>query len=185
MACVTSAAMKTPFARVLVLATAIVLGTTTTWAADSSAEELAVWQAMAGQITRDNASKPYKQLYFMSDFESAGMVSSSMSDPTRKDYCGLSQPDAQALVSQLKTLSAEPVELDASIAEQNDLKLGHRKHPRLHYVALSRGVFDPSGQRAWLAVDLSATSGSIMRLDKVGGQWNWTSRCGGWLKPLD
>lgn len=177
--------MKTSFARVLVLMTAILLGITTAWSADSSSEELAVWQAMAAQITRDNASKPYKQLYFMSDFESAWMVSSSMSDPTRNDYCGLSQPEAQALVDQLKTLSAEAVELDASIAEQNDLKPGHKKYPRLHYVALSRVVFDPSGQRAWLAVDLNGTSGSIMRLDKLDGQWSWTSRCGGWLKPLD
>ena len=177
--------MKTSFARACVLTTALFLGTTTAWSAGSSGEEIAVWQAMAGQITRDSASKPYKQLYFMSDFESAAMVSSSMSDPTRKDYCGLSQPDAQVLVNELKTLSAEAVELDSSIADQNDLKLGHRKHPRLRYVALSRVVFDPSGQRAWLAVDLTGTSGSIMRLDKVGGTWSWTSRCGGWLKPLD
>lgn len=161
------------------------LGGTTAWPGPNAGEELAVWQAMAGIIAHDNASKPYKQLYYQADFESAALVSSSMSDPTRKDYCGLSQLDAQALVNELRTLSADPVELDASIAEQGGLKLGHRKHPRLHYVALSRVIFDASNQRAWLAVDLTGTSGSIMRLDKVGGQWTWASRCGGWLKPID
>ena len=176
--------MSTYFHRALVLM-AISLGTTMAWAAEESGEELAVWQAMAGVIARDNASRPYKQLYFKADFESAAMVSSSMSDPTRKDYCGLSQPEAQVLVNELKTLSEDAIELDAAIAEQNGMKLGHRMHPRLRYVALSRVVFAPGNQRAWLAVDLSGTSGSIMRLDKVDGKWSWTSRCGGWLRPID
>ena len=37
---------------------------------------------------------------------------------------------------------------------------------------LSRVVFAPDDQSAWVAVDLNGETGAIMRLDKVNGQWD-------------
>jgi hypothetical protein len=149
------------------------------------ADELAVWQAMAETIARDNPKHPYKQLYFQSDFESASNIASSMSDPARNEFCGLSRPDAEAMIGELQAMSTEPIELDASIAEPFGLKLAHKKNPRSRYVAMSRVVFDAGKRRAWLAVDLSGARGGIMWLEKVGAQWNWVSRCGAWVKSQD
>jgi hypothetical protein len=148
-------------------------------------EELAVWRAMVETIARDNPKHPYKQLYFQSDFESAENIASSMSDPERNEFCGLSRPDAEAMIGELKSMSTEPIELDASIAEKSGLRLARRKNPRSRYVALSRVKFDSSQQHAWLAVDLGGERGGIMWLEKTGAQWNWVSRCGAWVKSRD
>jgi hypothetical protein len=157
----------------------------TSLAATAAGEEPAVWQAIVEFIARDNASRPYKLLYFQSDFESAPLVTNSMSDPIRREYkdlCGLSHSDAQAMVSQLQAVNAEPVMFEEGVAELVGLKMGKKKNPRTRYVALSRVVFDPTNQHAWVAVDLGGLTGSIMRMDKVAGQWSKTARCGGWMK---
>jgi hypothetical protein len=154
-------------------------------AANAVGEEPAVWRAVAEFIARDNASHPYKLLYFQSDFETASLVNNSMADPIRREYkdlCGLSHPDARAMVSQLQAVNAEAVTVEDAVAEPAGLKIGKKKNRRARYVALSRVVFDPTHQHAWLAVDLGGTTGSIMRMDKVAGQWNQTARCGGWMK---
>jgi hypothetical protein len=154
-------------------------------AANAVADEPAVWQATVEFIARDNASHPYKVLYFQSDYETVSLVTNSMADPIRREYkdlCGLSASDARAMVSQLQAINAESVMFDEAVAEPAGLKIAKKKNPRTRYVALSRVVFDPTHQYAWLAVDLGGTTGSIMRLDKVAGQWSRTSRCGGWMK---
>lgn len=154
-------------------------------AANPVAEEPAVWKAIVEFIVSDNASHPFKQLYFQSDYETASLVGNSMADPIRREYkdlCGLSAADSRAMVAQLQAVNAEAVTFDEGLAEVADLKIVKKKNPRARYVALSRVVFDPTNQYAWLAVDLSGTTGSIMRLDKVAGQWSRTSRCGGWMK---
>ena len=138
---------------------------------------------MADTISRDNADHPYRLLYFKTDFGSAPMISSSMSDPDREEFCGLGRPEAQAMIGQLMIANAEAVELDASIAERSGLRIGRKMERTMRYVALSRVVFDATGQRAWLAVDLSGGRGGIMRLDKIGGQWSWSARCAAWVKP--
>ena len=74
------------------------------------------------------------------------------------------------------------MELDKELAKSAGLKLGEKKNPRFPYVILSRVVFGPGNQFAWVAVELNGSSGAIMRLDKVGGEWNKTDRCGGWIK---
>ena len=172
--------------RAVALSCAFTLVVSSAWPADNAVgEELAVWQSMAEFIARDNASRPFKQLYFQTDFESAPLVTNSMADPTRREYkdlCGLSTAEAQAMVAQLQAVNAAPVAIQESIAEPAGFKIGKKKKPGARYVALSRVVFDPSIQHAWVAVDLSGTAGAIMRLDKVAGQWSKTARCGGWLK---
>jgi len=153
------------------------------WPEARGSEELAVWQAMAEAIVRDNASHPYRQLYFKTDFGSAPMISSSMSDPDRDEFCGLARPEAQAMVGQLMIANSEAVELDAAIAQRTGLRISRRMERTMRYVAMSRVVFDGTNQRAWLAVDLSGGRGGIMRLDKLGGEWSWSSRCAAWIKP--
>ena len=148
-------------------------------------EEPAVWKAMVEFLATDNASKPYRQLYLQSDFETGPLVTNSLSDPTRREYkelCGLSNTDAKAMVAQLQAVNSESVPLEASIAEAGNLKLAKKKTPKARYVALSRVTFDPTNQYAWLAVDLGGSSGAILRLDKAAGQWSQTARCGGWRK---
>ena len=148
-------------------------------------EEPAVWKAMVEFLATDNASKPYRQLYLQSDFETGPLVTNSLSDPTRREYkelCGLSNTDAKAMVAQLQAVNSESVPLETSIAEAGNLKLAKKKTPKARYVALSRVTFDPTNQYAWLAVDLSGGQGAIVRLDKVGGHWTRTSKCGGWMK---
>jgi hypothetical protein len=77
---------------------------------------------------------------------------------------------------------AEAVPFEETLAEAGNLKLAKKKNPKSRYVALSRVTFDPSNQYAWLAVDLSGGQGAIVRLDKVGGQWTRTAKCGGWMR---
>jgi hypothetical protein len=166
------------------MAALMMLGVTSP-AADAVGDEPAVWRAVIGFVVADNASHPPKLLYFQSDLESASLVTSSMADPIRREYkdlCGLSNSDARAMVAQLQAVNAEPVTFDETVAEPTGLKISKKKNPRARYVALSRVVFDPSNQHAWLAVDLGGLSGAIMRMDKVAGQWSKTARCGGWMK---
>jgi len=154
-------------------------------AAGPVGEEPAVWQALVKFIADDNKSRPYRLLYFQTDYEIAPLITNSMTDPTRrefKDLCGLSASDAKAMVAQIKAVNAEPVEFDKAMAEAGDLKLVKKKKPPARYVALSRVVFDPSNQHAWVAVDLGGVAGSILRLDKVADQWSKTARCGGWIR---
>jgi len=175
----TRRARFTAFLFALTLATANAM-----WPPPSATgEELEVWQAMAGIIARDNVSRPYKLWFFQSDFAAASFIASAMTDPERKEFCGLSGPDVQAMISELKLASAEPVVLDSTVAQSAGFKLAHKKNPRLRYFAMSRVIFDRARQRAWLSVELNGERGHIVRLDKVAGQWNRTSRCGAWYMP--
>lgn len=153
------------------------------WPRAGANDEQAVWQAMTDTIARDNTEHPYRLLYFKTDFGTAPMISTSMSDPDLEEFCGLPRPEAQAMIGQLMIANSAAVELDASIAERSGMRIGRKMERTLRYVALSRVVFDAGNQRAWLAVDLSGGRGGIMRLDKVGGEWNWSSRCAAWVKP--
>jgi hypothetical protein len=147
-------------------------------------EELAVLRAIAGIVNRD-ASRPYERLYFESQFEGASFVATSLENPDRNDFCGLSRAGALAIVSELETLTTRRVQLDKEIAKSAGLKIGRRKDPRFPYVVLSRVVFGPGNYYAWVAVELNGKAGSVMRLDKVDGEWKKTSRCGGWIKYGD
>lgn len=148
-------------------------------------DELEVWQAMAGTISKDNESKPYKLWYSQSDFAAASFISSALTDPDKDQFCGLSATEVKSVVTQLKNASQDPVELDSNVAEAAGYKIAHKKNPRFRYIAMSRVVFDSSKQKAWLSIELNGERGSIVRLDKVGGQWSRTSRCGGWYMPLE
>jgi len=154
-------------------------------AATPSAEptdaEREVWQAMAGIIAKDHADKPFNLLFFKSDFAAASFIASAMSDPDREQFCGLSGPESQEMVSQLKLLNAIPVELDKTIAKSSGFGVAHRKVPRLRYFSMSRVVFDQKTEKAFLSVELNGERGAIVRLDKVAGRWDRTYRCGGWF----
>ncbi len=144
-------------------------------------EELAVIQAMASSINQESKGG-YDYLYFESDYSTGKNVESSMSNPDRTQFCGLSRPESEALMGELKQINSSPVEFESDVAKPTGMHVGRKKLPRFRYVFLSRVVFAPDNQRAWLAVDLNGESGAIMRLDKVGGQWSKAERCGGWFK---
>src|SRR3954469_11366559 len=146
-------------------------------------EELAVWQAMATTIAQDTAEKPLKLWYSQSDFAAASFISSALTDPDREEFCGLSGTEVKNMISRLKSLSVEPVQLDSDVAKSAGFKIAHKKNPRMRYFALSRVVFDPSGNKAWLSVELNGERGSIVRMEKTGGGWSRTSKCGGWYMP--
>jgi hypothetical protein len=146
-------------------------------------DELAVWQAMAGAIAKDNDAKPYKLWYAESDFAAQSFIASALADPDREQFCGLSSTEVKNVVTQLKSASRDPVQLDSDIAEAAGFKIARKKNPRFRYIAMSRVVFDASRQKAWLSVELNGERGSIVRLDKTGGQWSRTSKCGGWYMP--
>jgi len=146
-------------------------------------EELAVWQAMAGTIAKDNEAKPYKLWSAESDFAAATFISSALADPDKEQFCGLSATDVKNVVTQLKATTLDPVQLDSDVAEAAGYKIAHKKNPRFRYIAMSRVVFDASKQKAWLSVELNGERGAIVRLDKVDGAWNRTSKCGGWYMP--
>lgn len=148
--------------------------------AAATAEEREVWKAMAEIIAKEHAQKPYNLLFFKSDFAAASFIASAMSDPDREQFCGLSGPESQEMVSRLKLINALPVELDKKIAKSSGFGVAHRKVPRLRYFSMSRVVFDPKNEQAFLAVELNGERGSIVRLDKVAGRWDRTYRCGGW-----
>jgi hypothetical protein len=148
-------------------------------------DELAVWAAMAGSIAKDGGERRIRLWYSQSDFAASTFIASALIDPDRDQFCGLSAMDVKNVVTRLKSASLEPVQLDADVAEAAGFKIAHKKNPRLRYFALSRVVFDPAKQQAWLSVELNGERGSIVRLDKVGGQWNRTARCGGWYMPRD
>lgn len=147
-------------------------------------EELAVIQAMASSINQETRGN-YDYLYFESDYSTGNNVESSMSNPDRTQFCGLSRPESEVLMNELKQINSSPVQFESDAAKATGLKVGRRKLPRFRYLFLSRVVFAPDNQRAWLAVDLNGESGAIMRLDKVDGQWNKAERCGGWMKAPD
>ena len=148
-----------------------------------SSDELAVWQATAKVVARDYMSTPYKVWYFQSDFTSASFITTALIDPDRERVCGLSGPEARELISELKAASAEPMKLEKSFAQSAGFGIAYRKIPRQRYFAMSRVVFAPAGQSAWLSVELNGERGFIVRLDKINGQWSKTSRCGSWYMP--
>jgi hypothetical protein len=144
-------------------------------------EELAVVQAMASSINHETGGI-YDYLYFESDFSTGSNIASSMSNPDRTQFCGLTREEAATLVTELKMINSEPVEFESSVAKPAGLKIGRKKLPRFRYLFLSRVIFAPDNQHAWLAVDLNGESGAVMRLDKVDGQWSKAARCAGWIK---
>ena len=154
------------------------------WAeVQASSDELAVWRATAGVVARDYISSPYKLWYFQSDFTSASFITTALIDPDREKVCGLSEPEARALISELKAVNNEPMKLEKEVARSAGFGLAYRKIPRQRYFAMSRVVFDPAGQSAWLSVELNGERGFIVRLDKINGQWSKTARCGSWYMP--
>jgi hypothetical protein len=146
-------------------------------------DELAVWNVMAATIASDNADRPYKLWYFKSDFSAANFISIAMSDPDREEFCGLTGPASQAMLEQLKAAGASPVVLEEQTAEYAGFKLARKKNPRMRYFAMSRVVFSPAIDSAWLSIELNGERGSIARLDKIDGAWKRTSRCGAWYMP--
>ena len=171
-------------ARVACLLALMVTTADASWAESrSSSEELAVWQAAARGVARDNVSRPYRVWYFQSDFTSASFIATALIDPDRDKVCGLSGPEARELISQLKAASTEPMKLEKSVAQSVGFGIAYRKIPRQRYFAMSRVVFDAVGRSAWLSVELNGERGFIVRLDKVNGQWSKASRCGSWYMP--
>jgi hypothetical protein len=146
-------------------------------------DELAVWQVVADDIARENSSRPYSLWYAVSDFTSASFIASAIGDSDGDRYCGLSGMEAQVMIAELKSINAAPVAVDTSVAKAAGLRVAYTKNPRQRYFALSRVVFDPDGTRAWLSVELNGARGSIVRLDKIDGEWSKTSRCAGWYRP--
>jgi hypothetical protein len=144
-------------------------------------EELAVIQAMASSINQETRGT-YDYLYFESDFSTGTNVESSMENPDRTQFCGLSRPEAEVLMNELKQINSTPVIFESEVAKPTGLRVGRKKLPRFRYLFLSRVVFAPDNRRAWLVVDLNGESGAIMRLDKVDGQWSKAARCAGWIK---
>jgi hypothetical protein len=144
-------------------------------------EELAVVQAMAVIINRD-APRAFDFLYFESDFSAEPYVASSLANPDRTQFCGLSRERAQTLVAELSSLTAQRVAFDKSVAKSAGMSIGEKKLARFRYLTLSRVLFAPDMQRAWVAADLNGESGAVFRLDKVAGAWSKTARCGGWVK---
>ena len=144
-------------------------------------EELSVIQAMATVLNQE-AKRPFDFLYHESDFSARAFVTSSMANPDRTAYCGLTREQGQTLVRELIDLTSEPVEFDKAVAKAAGLSLGHKKLERFRYLTLSRVVFAPDKQRAWLAVDLNGESGAVFRMDKVGNGWNKAARCAGWVR---
>ena len=169
----------------LVSALAALLAFDAAWSGASAVtEELAVVQAIA-KLLNDESSRPFDYLYFESDFSARKNVAVSMSDPDRTQFCGLSRDEGLALVREITLLNLEPVEFDKSLARLAGLELGHKRFPRYRYIRLSRVVFAPGNQHAWLAADANGESGAIYRMDKVNGEWSRTARCGGWVKASD
>jgi hypothetical protein len=156
-------------------------GTTALPSEGALGEEMAVIQTMAMIVNRD-ATYSYDFLYFESDFSTGAHVASSISNPDRTQFCGLTREQAQSVVNELATISSDPVKFDNSTAKPAGLKVGHKKLPRFRYLFLSRVVFDPNREHAWVAVDQNGETGALMRLDKIDGQWSKTARCGGWIK---
>ncbi len=174
--------MKTRIHRFTAALAALVL---TTGIARSSpalvGEEMAVIQAMAAIMSQD-ATRPFDFLYFESEFPARPFVTSSMANPDRTAFCGLTRDQGQSLVRELVDLTSEPVEFDKAVAKAAGLSLGHKKLERFRYLTLSRVVFAPDKQRAWLAVDLNGESGAVFRMDKQGNGWSKAARCAGWVK---
>jgi hypothetical protein len=144
-------------------------------------EELGVIQAMAAILNRE-AGGSYDFLYFESDFSSSPYVASSMENPDRTQFCGLTREAGMTLVSTLAQLTSDPLEFDKGTAKPAGLRIGHKRLPRFRYLMLSRVVFGPGNQYAFIAVDLNGSTGAVMRLDKVNGEWSKSARCGGWIK---
>jgi hypothetical protein len=150
--------------------------------ARAESEEQAVVRAMATIVNR-SAERPFDYLYFASDFPAGRYVASSMQNPDRVDFCGLSREAAESLVGKLRDLDYKPLEFEESTAEFAGLKLGRKKLERFRYLMVSRVIFAPDRTKAWLAIDLNNETGALMRLDKVGGRWQRAARCGGWIRP--
>lgn len=146
-------------------------------------EELAVWNAMAGVVGADNAAKPIKSWFFRSDFSSASFIASAMDDPDRAEFCGLSALESQVMVAQLKKVSAKPVLLDSDDAEAVGYQIVREKKPVSRFFAFSRVAFSPTGDSAWLSVEVNSERGYIARLDKTAEGWKLASRCAGWYMP--
>jgi hypothetical protein len=153
------------------------------WPPTVADDELAVWQATAASIAAEHGDSPLKLWYYESDFAASTFIASAMSDPDKPDYCGLTVPESKSMIAQLKAISAVTIVLNADIAEAAGFKLGTKKNPRFPYFALSRVVFDQEKDSAWVSVELNGQKGSIVRFDKVEGQWLKTARCGGWYMP--
>jgi hypothetical protein len=149
-------------------------------AENASGMELEVIGAMATILNKDTSGS-YDYLFFESDFSASANVASSLANPDRTQFCGLTREQAQSVVAELEAASNQPVEFDKLTATQAGLKIGHKRRNRSRYLMLSRVVFAPDNLRAWVAVDLNGETGALMQLDKVNGQWNKTHRCGGWV----
>jgi len=159
----------------------LTLATVARPAAGLIGEELAVVQAMAAIITRD-AERPYENLYFASEFEGAPFVMVAIENPDRNDFCGLTREGAMHMVNELEIATSTRVQFDKETAKVAGLKLGKRKDARFPYLVLSRPVFGPGKEYAWVGVELNGSRGAVMRLDKINGEWTKTSRCGAWVK---
>jgi hypothetical protein len=174
--------MKTTMTRVF--GTIFVMFLAITSARPSSAllgEEAAVIQALATVLNRDSKGT-FDFLYYESDFPARAIIDSAISNPDRTQFCGLTREQAQAMVGQLAQLTSEPVEFGKDVAKPAGLSIGHKKLERFRYLTLSRVVFAPGGQQAWLAADLNGETGAVYKLEKVGGGWSKTARCAGWVK---
>lgn len=168
--------------RIITLAAFVTVATAKSPAAVQG-EELAVWNAMAEFIAVDNAAKPIKSWFFRSDFAAASFIASAMDDPERDEFCGVSARDSQAMIAQLKKVNTKPVLLDSEDAEAVGYRIVREKKSASRYFAFSRVAFTPSGNSAWLSVEVNSERGYIARLDKTPQGWKLVSRCAGWYMP--
>jgi hypothetical protein len=147
-------------------------------------EEQRVWLAAAQHVLANESAGTSKPgpLVVRSRTSFPGRAAvSQLQKNAKQEFCGQSREGARSIVYVLNRLGGRERSVRDVFANRPEFSLTDSRPKKGDYVGLSEVLFHGEMQSAYLNVDISGRSGSIVKMEKKDGAWQWAAECATWI----
>lgn len=174
--------MSTQSKVVAILSTLISFGC---GAAEPDSEEMEVWQAVSRHVFGNEAAAvpSPRQLNVLSktSYPMSDAVLTKLADSAEQGICALSAKESKALVSDLRKKNSKSISTRLALSSQHEIAIVDSRPQNGDYIGLSRPVFDARRNVAYLSVEISGESGSIIEMIRKEDKWTFNRECTTWV----
>lgn len=147
--------------------------------------EQQVWLAAAEHVRANESASVIAQrtltIYHRTSFPKFRYAIAQLEMQARAGFCGLPREEAAGVVRSLHWQNKEPGGLGDVFDHRPGFAVVDRRPDKGVLLGLSRVVFDQAGSAAYLNIDISGRSGSLVQFRRVNGNWVWASECATWI----
>lgn len=144
-----------------------------------------VWLAAARQVLTNgnpNLAGASRALpvYHRTSFVGRRSSLAQLERQAAKGFCGLSREEAGGVVRSLHWQNKRTRSIGDVFDHRPEFAVVDRRPDSGDYLGLSDVMFSREGDTAYLNVDISGLSGSIVQMKRDGDSWAWAAECAVW-----